>query len=137
MAGMFTHHGIVIDGITHMSPAEALAEIQQGALLLDIREDFMIAMKTFDLPEILYLPRSHFQSSLADLPRERPVIVADAVGLYSKEAVRFLQRQGFENIANLNGGISAWEEAGMPVTADPDHRWTGSCMCQLRPRKGP
>lgn len=66
------------------------------------------------------------------LPKNRPIIVADAVGLRSKEVVIFLIDNGFTIIANLVGGITDWEKDGLPMVVDNKQRLTGSCMCQLR-----
>ena len=135
MTSFFAGQGSVIQNMVHLTPREALDAIGRGALLVDVREDFMIEMKVMSLPEILFLPRSRFTELYEGLPRDRPLILADCVGLYSKEAVAFLLAHGFADVANLNGGISAWEEAGLPMNVDPDRLWTGSCMCQLKPRR--
>ena len=135
MTSFFAAQGSVIQNMVHLTPREALDAIGRGALLVDVREDFMIEMKVLGLPEVLFLPWSRFKELYEGLPRDRPLILADCVGLYSKEAVAFLLEHGFTEVANLNGGISAWEESGLPMNVDPDHLWTGSCMCQLKPRR--
>jgi rhodanese-related sulfurtransferase len=66
------------------------------------------------------------------LPTDRPVIIADAVGIHSKEVVEFLQGKGYSNVANLAGGIHDWERDGLPLIVDKDQTMTGGCMCQLR-----
>jgi rhodanese-related sulfurtransferase len=135
VTSFFAGQGSVIQDMVHLTPREALDAIGRGALLVDVREDFMIEMKILGLPEMLFLPRSRFKELYEGLPRGRPLILADCVGIYSKEAVAFLVGHGFTEVANLNGGVSAWEEAGLPMNIDPDRLWTGSCMCQLKPRR--
>ena len=46
----------------------------------------------------------------------------------------FMKEQGFDNIANLAGGIVDWERDGLPINTDITARLSGSCMCQLKPR---
>lgn len=44
-----------------------------------------------------------------------------------------LQEHGYTEVANLNGGIHDWDDAGLPTRVGD--LWTGQCACQLRPRK--
>jgi rhodanese-related sulfurtransferase len=69
-----------------------------------------------------------------NLPDDIPVIVADSVGLRSHEAMEFLLSKGFDNIANLAGGIVEWESDGLPIKKDITEQLDGSCVCQLKPR---
>jgi rhodanese-related sulfurtransferase len=67
-----------------------------------------------------------------DIPTNRIIIAADAVGLHSREAIEFLKSKGMENLANMAGGLVEWERDGLPVKVDESEMFTGSCMCQLR-----
>lgn len=42
---------------------------------------------------------------------------------------------GFQNTYNLAGGFVEWERDGLPIKIDVQERLSGSCMCQLKPRK--
>lgn len=134
MKGFFAQQGMVIQGVVHLSPKEALVAVERGALFVDLREDYLVVMKAFDLPGVLHLPYSQFKQAAGQLPKDQPMVFADAVGLYSKEAVIYLREHGYEEIASLNGGILAWEDAGLPTGVNKNELWSGSCMCQLRPR---
>ena len=135
MSDFFANQGLFINGMVHLSPREALAAIERGALLVDIREDYALVMKTFDVPGVIYISDSRLKESFDELPRDRPLILADSVGLRSREAVALLQQQGYVDVANLNGGILDWEGAGLPTKVDPQELWAGQCACRLRPRK--
>jgi rhodanese-related sulfurtransferase len=119
----------------HVTPRECLALCEKGALLVDVREDYMNTFKTFDVPEVMFLPYTQFQEKYASLPDDRHLIIADAAGINSKKAVEFLLKHGFEKIANLAGGIVEWERDGLPLVTDKRERLTGSCMCMLRKRE--
>ena len=74
---------------------------------------------------------NHYQ----DLPVDQPLIFADAVGLKSREGVLFMIAHGYDNVANMAGGIVDWERDGLPLTTDISNRLSGSCMCQLKARE--
>jgi rhodanese-related sulfurtransferase len=119
-------------GILHLSAREAFAELQKGAVLVDIREDYHTAMKTFPLNTYVILPLSGFEERLMHLPTDRLLIVADATGLHSKTAAEKLWQKGFTRVANLGGGIIDWERDGFPVNKDPSQQLTGQCPCMLK-----
>ena len=125
--------GLKIAGMTHLSGKEALEIAVNGGLFIDLRESIESDYKKFDVPEVVYLPAEELAARLSEIPRDRPVIMADSVGLRSKEAVKFLVLQGWNNVANLNGGILDWEHDGMPIKVDDSKKLSGSCTCRLRP----
>jgi rhodanese-related sulfurtransferase len=135
MLPSLTGKGILIDGIVHLSPAEAMELISEGAVLVDIREDFERELKTFDVEHIIWCPSSVIAVNSEALPRDRLLILADCVGLHSKEAIRQLEGSGFLHLANLNGGIADWERDGLPVSQDDESQLSGQCPCQLKPIK--
>jgi rhodanese-related sulfurtransferase len=47
--------------------------------------------------------------------KEKPLIVYDEAGDRSSKAVAALKKQGFTRVVNLNGGLKAWQQAGLPV----------------------
>ena len=69
---------------------------------------------------------------LAGTPREREIVVYCSVGLRSSALAEALGRRGFTHVSNLEGGIFAWANAGLPTyrgekradAVDPyDERW--------------
>ncbi len=68
------------------------------------------------------IPLNHLAERLAELPRDRPLLVHCAGGYRSSIAVSLLQKAGFHRISELAGGVAAWEAAGLPVVvgATPD-----------------
>ena len=135
MTNIFKDYGIVSSGILNVSPREAFELVRKGALIVDVREENLRSFKSFDVPEVVSLPKSKIAEEYGNLPSDRYMIFTDTVGLRSKEAVIFLKEKGFEKIANLAGGIVDWERDGLPVTTDITTRLSGSCMCQLKPRE--
>ncbi|MDQ7797623.1 MAG: rhodanese-like domain-containing protein [Candidatus Edwardsbacteria bacterium] len=132
MANHFSNKGLLIKGMVHLSGAEALSEARNGALFVDLRTPIETDYKKFDVPEVLYLPAPELKERLSELPKDCPLILADSVGLRSKEAVKLLMSKGWKNAANLNGGILDWEHDGLPLKVDDSKKLSGSCTCRLR-----
>lgn len=129
---MFSGFGFKLNGMLHLSPREANELLQKGAILLDLRLDLLFNNKCFDVPEGLHCVYDEIEEFYHHLPTNKPIIVADAVGVHSKEIVEFLKSKGFTQVANLIGGICEWERDGLSVLIDIDETLTGGCMCQLR-----
>ena len=134
MGGYIKGKGLVINGMVHLSGKEALEAVGQGALLVDLRPPLESDYKKFAVPEVRYIPFEDIGDRIAEVSRDRPVIVADSVGLRSKKAVEYLLKRGYNNVANLNGGILDWEHDGLPIKVDLSKQLSGSCTCRLRPR---
>jgi rhodanese-related sulfurtransferase len=130
---LFDNYGFVSCGILNVSPVEAFELSVKGAVIVDVREEFLNNFKKFDVDEILFIPISKLLQELSVLPKDKYLIFADTVGLRSKEAVVFLQDKGYKNIANMAGGIVDWERDGLPLKTNIEERLSGSCMCQLKP----
>ena len=135
MDKLFFDDGFESGGILNLTPRQAYAHCQKGAMLIDVREEFMNRFKMMDVPEIIYCPYSILEETYQNLPADRVMIFADASGIHSKEAVKFLLEKGFGNrIANMAGGLVEWERDELPLIIDKNEKLSGSCMCQLRPR---
>jgi rhodanese-related sulfurtransferase len=131
MGSVFQGKGLLIKGMIHLSPREALKEAHRGAVFLDVREEYDTDYKRFQVPEVILCPYRRFQEFVDSLPRDRPLIVADSTGLRSREITEKLSALGFD-AANLNGGMVDWERDGLPITVDKNAELHGQCVCRLR-----
>jgi sulfur dioxygenase len=136
MSDLFDNYGFVSGGIFNVSPREAFELCAKGAVIVDVREEYLNNFKNFDVPAILFIPISKLVQELSELPQEKYLIFADTVGLRSKEAVVLLKDKEFIKIANMAGGIVDWERDGLPLKTNIEERLSGSCICQLKPREG-
>src|SRR4051794_20714146 len=91
---------------------EARNRIQQGAFLLDVRED--LEWNAGHAPEAKHVPLGALTRSLDSLPNDCEIVVVCKVGGRSSQAAAFLQQQGFNSV-NLDGGMLAWASAGFPI----------------------
>jgi len=127
--------GFMAHEVLNLTPAESYALCVEGAIIVDIRETYMNNFKMFHVEKVIYLPYSELAECYQELPADQPLIFADAVGLKSREGVLFMNAHGYENVANMAGGIVDWERDGLPLTTDVNNRLSGSCMCQLKQRE--
>jgi hydroxyacylglutathione hydrolase len=63
-------------------------------------------------------PLDKLESLLSDLDRTLPLIVHCKGGYRSAVACSVIQRAGFVNVANLTGGLDAWQALGLPVVQE-------------------
>jgi rhodanese-related sulfurtransferase len=62
------------------------------------------------------MPLNHLVERLSELPGDQRLLVFCAGGYRSSIAASLLQRHGRSAVAELAGGIAAWEASGLPVT---------------------
>jgi rhodanese-related sulfurtransferase len=127
----FDNLGFEIDGILHLTGRQAFTCLQNGVILVDIREDFEIAIKDFGIKGKLWCPFSDFDKLFRTLPLDHSMIIADCVSTHSKEATRKLLENGYSRVANLAGGIADWERDGLPMNNDIESM-NGQCPCMIR-----
>lgn len=61
------------------------------------------------------IPLNHLAENLEKLPRDRSLLVYCAGGYRSSIAASLLQRNGFDRVGEIAGGIVSWEAAKLPV----------------------
>jgi rhodanese-related sulfurtransferase len=135
MQNIFDTCCLKIDGISFPLPKEVPDLLQQGAMLVDLREELETEIRAFGVERIVYLPHSEFEQRWETLPLDQPLILADAVGLWSKHYANFLRVKGYENVASLAGGIADWEKDGFPMKAGKYQPLNGVCACMIRPKE--
>lgn len=99
-----------------LPPAEAVRVMNQdGSLVLDVREDNEISGGR--IPGARHIPLGVLKKRVEDIDRykESPVLVYCRTGARSAVAASQLVAAGFSDVTNLQGGIQAWQSAGLPV----------------------
>ena len=82
-------------------------------VLLDVREPAEFA--EVRAPGALLVPTSTFMDHIDELPADRPLLVICGTGVRSAAVTGFLSRGGRTDVANVAGGMKAWELAGLPI----------------------
>jgi rhodanese-related sulfurtransferase len=81
-----------------------------ATLLLDVREPWEFALASIHLDgwQTLTMPMNEVPGRLGELDPAQPVVCICHHGVRSAQVVAFLERQGFDIVYNLAGGIDAW-----------------------------
>jgi rhodanese-related sulfurtransferase len=81
----------------------------QNPLVLDVREAWELQLAS--IPDVVHVPMNTLPERLSEFSREVETIVMCHAGGRSMRVAQYLSNQGFTNVANLSGGISAWSES--------------------------
>ena len=127
--------------IDRLSPAEALARAESGALIVDIRSE-LDRERSGVVPGSIHVPRTVLEWRLEPggawcNPHvggvDRPIIVLCDHGFSSVLAAAAVARLGYAQVADVVGGFDAWHEAGLPTAAPGSRRGAG----ELAGMRGP
>src|SRR5262245_34908399 len=107
--------GFAITSTDRLSPQTAAERIAgpDPPLVIDIRTPHERAEKW--IKGSLHRPLNTLREGLPDVARDSAIIIHCASGYRSSIAASLLQRDGFTNVSELAGGMTAWEAAGLPV----------------------
>ena len=96
--------------VPSVTPAEAADRVAEGWMLLDVRTEGEWAEAR--IPGAVHVPMDQLMARLDEVA-DRVVCVC-AVGARSGRVAEYLNAQGHQAV-NLEGGIYAWADAGLPV----------------------
>ena len=85
-------------------------------MVLDIRNPREWAAK--HIANSVNIPLNHLQERIAEVPRDRRVVVHCAGGYHSSIAVSILHQHGIINLIEVAGGLAAWDAAKLPVVSE-------------------
>jgi rhodanese-related sulfurtransferase len=97
--------------VKNVDPGEAKALIDSGWRVLDVRTDPEWAEG--HIAGSQHVPMNQVVEEIGD-HLDHPVVVVCAAGGRSSRVAQYLVLQGLEAV-NLDGGLFAWEAAGLPV----------------------
>ena len=103
------------ESFASVSPQQAVQLMNRGALTIDLRSADQFAAghvsgaRRMDGEQILR------GAELLKKYKQKPIIVYCNSGSLAAAAVRQLRGQGFTQVTNLRGGISAWRSEQLPV----------------------
>jgi len=99
-----------------VGPLEAVQLInRRDAVVIDVREDAEYAAG--HITNARHIPLAQLEGELKALEKfkSRPIIINCRSGPRAASAAGVLHKGGFNEVFTLRGGISAWQQAGMPL----------------------
>jgi rhodanese-related sulfurtransferase len=109
---LFTYAaGSVID--ISSREAKTMLDRNKAVYLLDVRTVGEYA--NGKLAGSVLIPIAELERRVAEVPKNKMILVYCAVGGRSQPAARFLSKQGFQNVYNMTDGIEGWRRNGYPV----------------------
>ena len=116
-----------IEGVRHITPTEALEAIEKGeAVLIDVRELSEVRLEKIPLDRVLNHPMSVIMDRLPYISKNQNIILICQGGIRSVKVANLLKRQGYPNVANLEGGVTLWKAQGLPIESNLP---VGGCGC--------
>lgn len=111
----------------HLSPAEWQAYLESGEeiVVLDTRNRYETALGTFEgaiVPDIQNFQELPAFLDRANLPHDKPILMYCTGGIRCEKAILEMERRGFENVYQLDGGILRYLEQF------PFRSFTGECF---------
>ncbi|HUH08809.1 MAG TPA: rhodanese-like domain-containing protein [Egibacteraceae bacterium] len=97
----------MIEDLTPRDAAERLRDIEPP-LLVDVRETWERELAS--IPGSLHIPMNQLPARLDELSEEREIIVYCHTGGRSLQAAMWLESQGYDRLANVDGGIDEWSQ---------------------------
>lgn len=102
--------------LTPAGAVQLMNNEEDNTLVLDVREPAETA--SGKIAKALQIPVSGIDKRIGELEkhRDKHVIVYCKNGTRSGIACKALQKAGFEHVYNLSGGVTAWQEAHLPLS---------------------
>ena len=106
-------------GFWEIEPAwveEHGAEVQ----IVDVREGQEFDGPLGRVPGSIPIPLGELESRAGELTRDKPVVTVCRAGARSAQAIAILKKAGFENVANMAGGMLRWRAQQLPAQGARD-----------------
>ncbi len=114
---IYSFIGARLRGYKNANPAMVTQLINHDdAVVVDVREDNEYA--SGHIINSVHVPLSYLKERLKELEKykSKPVIVGCKTGQRSGQACATLKKEGFEQVYNLSGGVTAWQADNLPLT---------------------
>lgn len=107
--------GYPLQTVSTLSVHELARQLRSGVnpFVLDVRTG--AEWHSGHIDGAVHIHGGLLQQRAEEIPRDRPIAVICGSGYRASIAASFLLRQGYTNVSNVIGGMTAWKAAGLPV----------------------
>jgi len=112
-----TEIGLKLSNIQQLNVNDAVRMMNgDDVVVLDVRETSEFS--SGHIRDSIHIPMSALGKRINELEKykSKQILAYCRSGSRSNSACRTLNKQGFENVSNLAGGIMSWSNANLPVT---------------------
>jgi len=103
-----------VSGLPREIPVAEASELREsGAFMLDVRTQE--EWDEYHMPGATLIPLDQLASRLAEVPRDKDVVVVCRSGNRSADGRDILLDAGYESVTSMAGGMSEWRADGYPV----------------------
>ncbi len=117
IAVFFNEFRMASQNFSSLTPAGAIALMNnEDVVLLDVREPAETTIGK--ITKAIQIPVSSIAQRIGEMDKykDKNVIVYCKSGTRSSIACRALNKAGFEKVYSLNGGLTAWQDAHLPIS---------------------
>lgn len=101
------------EGVVVASPdAFEQKMLENEVQVVDVRTESEYAEGHIEKATNIDVLQANFQDKVASLDKDKPIMVYCKVGGRSAKAAGILKEMGFKDVTDLEGGYTAWKEAG-------------------------
>lgn len=105
-----------LEGVKHISAQSAFELISKDEVFfIDVREKSEHRIEYFEFNNAFLYSLSSIMDKIELIPNGVPLIVVCNEGIRSTKVANLLNLQGFDSVANLDGGIEEWRNQGLPI----------------------
>lgn len=104
--------------VKEICPTTTQEWVKKGALLVDVREENEVADLAYDVPNIINIPLSQFETRFSEIPKDKDVVVVCRSGGRSLRAAGFLINHGYDRVVNMEHGMIRWAQKGFPTKGE-------------------
>jgi rhodanese-related sulfurtransferase len=89
--------------------------VANGEFVIDVREDW--EFQTGHVPNARHIPLNSLPDRLAEVPKQKTILVICQAGGRSMTAANYLEAQGYD-VVSVTGGTGAWIQSGKAVSLE-------------------
>jgi rhodanese-related sulfurtransferase len=111
-------------------PTTTMGKVQEGALIVDVRNQSEVAEVSFDVPNYMNIPLNELENRINEIPKDTEIVMVCRSGERSLKTTYFLMNAGYENVYNMRDGIIKWATKRFPTKGNVDELLNAdSCEC--------
>ncbi len=101
----------------NLEPKDFLQKLEstKNAVLVDVRTPEEVQQGAIKGAVNLDYRSKNFKQQVSKLDKEKTYFLYCAAGVRGSKAADIMEELGFKQVYNLDGGITAWKEEGLPV----------------------